>query len=58
LKKKYRIIIREGNICLSIFTLLISDILIYAINSNAIGTNQVTIDINNKKEKSISKKIS
>jgi len=55
-EEKYRIMIREGNICLSIFTLLISDILIYAINSNAIGTNQITLDIIDKEEKSISNK--
>ncbi len=34
---KYRIMIREANQCLNIFTLLISDVLIYAINSNAVG---------------------
>jgi hypothetical protein len=34
---KYRIMLREANICLSMFTLLISDVLIYAINENDNG---------------------
>jgi len=46
-QEKYRIMIRESNICLSLFSLLMSDVLIYSMNSNLIG-NKIILETTDK----------
>jgi hypothetical protein len=48
-QEKYRIMIRESNICLSMFSLLMSDVLIYSMNSNLIGY-KIILETTDKKD--------